>query len=107
MSDETPNVRIRERGSLTEQVGHDQVQKALSGAMAEAARSLIRDAVEEVLDLAYKAHRPEVLDEDRREIFGVDDSEAFREWLKPVREQAAMDVNLSPTVAAYIARYLA
>ncbi|MGW3640479.1 hypothetical protein [Streptomyces sp. NPDC005143] len=91
MSDDTPN---------------DQVHKLLSDAMAEAAQDLICDAVEEALDTAYKAHR-----NDFREALGlperVADAADFREWLEPVRVQAAADLKLSPTVAAFIARYLA
>lgn len=92
MSDKTPNVQVRVHGrDYVEQVANDQVHKVLSEAMAQAAQDLICEAVEQALDLAWKAHAP---------------GDDFREWFEPVRAEAAKDLKLNPTVALFLARYL-
>lgn len=92
MSNE-PNVQVRVHGrDYAAQVANDQVHKVLSEAMAQAAQNLIEEAVEQALDLAWKAHAP---------------GDAFREWFEPVRAEAAKDLKLNPTVALFLARYLA
>lgn len=94
MSNETkkPNVRIRVHGrDYVEQIANDQVHKVLSEATAQAVQNLIEDAVEQALDLSWKAHAP---------------GDDFREWFEPVRAEAAKDLKLNPTVALFIAKYL-
>lgn len=135
MSDETkPNVRIRAHGrDWQEQTANDQVHKVLSEALAQTAQNLIEEAVEQALDLAFKAHgstpatqadmdhaRAWMMDHgvvdpgqtepslsDVAELAQVSANERnFREWLKPVREEAAKELDLSPTVRLFIAKYL-
>ncbi|WP_329332567.1 hypothetical protein OG866_07010 [Streptomyces sp. NBC_00663] len=84
----------------------DAIASGINAAISESVQNHICDAVEQALDLAWKAHR-----NDFREALGmpeqVRDADDFREWFEPVRAEAAKDLKLNPTVAAFLARYLA
>ncbi|MFE2293693.1 hypothetical protein [Streptomyces sp. NPDC059452] len=91
LSNETSNVKVRVHGrDYVEQTANDQVHKVLAEATAQAVQSLICDAVEQALDLSWKAHGGET---------------PFREWFEPVRERAA-DGDPFSTVNLFIAQYL-